>query len=259
MINYEPLDCTKALLLYTRFALHAPSQNLLDTAKKVAQFTLALLALIPCLILDLALSAKMYYCTKPGIRCFVLSMPAHQHNLNGKPSEDLVEGVLCYYHYNPPVNLSLKDFFSDSLKSAFRFHLKTTKDAYKELILNGGVVERGDPPTEIYSWCAGCLLAHYIVSISHLNAIKWVYYSLNTPETMNISASYNLLSQEERASVILQIIVPETHWDLTERSKILVGKIRTQALALTQDPDFIKNIYTPVTKPIFLYDIIYNY
>lgn len=279
--NYQSFDLTKAITNYGRTTWNEPLTNCIDLCRKVGAIALTILGLLPAILSDLALIplAKAYRACNPASPNIFPGQPPvpppqigpvpvpQQIRPGVVPTPQQVNQLMEHPYPFFPFGINHVQFFRDALRQAFVFNEPDKRVTYQNLI------EEDDPgEIDIYSWTAGCLLAHYLRSKVQSDRADQLFPKVcpppanplrgnaelarlqrnqqNADQVDRLRQQYHVLSREEKASVLLQIMVPQTQWQLTRRAEKLVNDIRAAALAITQNNDYNVQIYRPAVNQI---------
>jgi hypothetical protein len=295
--NYQPLSITKSLLESVN---DLPSRSLLQTCAKVGAAVLTALALLPALLIDLVLTAasltyRCCYPTRPPIIAPPLPRPpaapvapiapvapvappvvvAPPPARAGRvPEANLVDQMANTPYAVFPARVAHVDFFRNSLNAAFDFLTPEKVAQYTALIENGGVVDEGEAPIDIFQWSTSILIAHYLRTRQHIGDAQTHYLfprtipdpvalplgqanvdrlarnDANRTDIDRLYRSYDALTREDRAAALLQLVVPEVNWQLSAAAEQFVRNALVKAQALTQIQEFNIQIFGPVSADI---------
>ena len=254
--RYRPFEASRELCGEIRNFWNIPVCSWRATADKVASLVILTLFIPVFAVLDLVKYVYRLVCCnlgservvlrprpgritsipEPEVRTDNISVPAvriddtpmmpivaRDHQANGVPDQSLIEEVTKQFYNRPPS-------LSQSVEEAFRFLDQETRQAYKRLIINDGVPDDDVPnreandagphaSVEIFQWTANCSRAQF-----------WKYSD---------NGDADCLSQRERATVLLKIMVPEIDWQLTPMAKEWVTRIQREGLILHRKQDFL--------------------
>lgn len=203
-----------------------PQEHWKEVAKLVALIALFPIIAISTLVLDVA-----YICAKKVYVWWNRQPLPPREGVT--PSQKLIEQVLT-----PPKLPRPRTFvpiFARSIRWALGVLDKKTRDIYKKLVKSEGV-EIGDleeAPIEVFQWSAGCAVAADLVEGA-------IYDTLS---------GYDKLNRNEKAAVLLQVIVPETRWKLSGDAVAVLYALNAEALRITRTLTFCSS-YRAIIKNI---------
>jgi hypothetical protein len=250
--NYHPFDGTKWVLDYTKEQWN--SQNL-DRSKKVTILALTILSVPFALAIDLAFSATILgisAITQIYQACCQPSEPSETDEESDNDEDPSIQVLSSPYKILPSRMTNIQ-FFEDALKQGFSFLDPSTKDIYRELVLNDGMLHQGDPPISIHHWMSGCLLVHYLRTRSHdVRAIQLYPGSSRNPDiTANVQRTlnaFNSLEESQKAAALLRIVIPQSDPPLTNDAREVVRQIQERAIQISQDRYYLTTILYPLNK-----------
>lgn len=271
LTSYQPFDYTKALAISTQSAWRREDRNWIDVCKKVGTVALNIIAFLPTLLLDLVLMPISFAC-----RSCTASSPENIDpnvqqpeivRLGRIPTPELVNQIESHPYPAFPYGLTHLEFFRDALRSAFNLLENPKQEEYKLFI-----AEDNPEQVNIYLWSASSLLVHYLRSKDQSHQVDRLFPNTfpdplvplqgqaeearllriqnNANELDVLWNQYRFLTREERASAILQIMVPEIKWQMTRNADNFVKSIHAKALDITQNVEFNVQIYRPLVNDI---------
>jgi hypothetical protein len=165
------------------------------------------------------------------------------HAPDGMPDEWLIEELNRAPYAEPPADLERVRFFRDAMQAALGFIAPHARAYYVDLFRNEGVPEEGDARIDIYTYSAGCLIAHYC------------RYPIAHRDQDPIYAAFQQLPLLDKALVLLRLIAPEKDWRLTELAINLIQRIQEKAHNMSQDQFFLREVMAPAALDPALYPL----
>lgn len=242
---------TEAVLNYGQKAWDTPSKNCLEMAKKVGQIALVILSFPFVLLIDLVV--RMYNCCfKRNVTAYVPPPPAPEvpfHLAGGTPEGPLVEWILKpRYPDNPFVRgVDNRRLFQDAIRYTLKLFNPQQKEIYRQMIINGGYLNEGEGPFDIYHWAARALLAHYLVTKQYHHFAR--LYPIDRI-LEGLPDLFLALPDQKKAIVLLQAMTsPTIEWTFDEPTRKVVNLLNAHAQEMTQNQDFLR-IYEPIVAEI---------
>jgi hypothetical protein len=265
--TYKPFSNTQELMAYGKKNWESPSADLIDLVQKIGKLAVTILALLPTLLLDLSLSCFSYVyqaCyqedTKvnitpnpPSLAIAAPTQPAAK--LKKDPTQDQIDKInRQVFQYRAPNN---QTFFKEALDNALDF-AGANSNKYQKLIRDQGVAEDEEEDfVDIFKWSAECLVIHWlrvknksmVIPFSHFPYTRLDAADPNfSIRLLALSAKYENLSEKDRATAVMQIILPHEEWNLTESSLTFIRDLQGIAMEITRVRDYNLNICGPVSR-----------
>ncbi|MBX7067550.1 MAG: hypothetical protein K1X28_10010 [Parachlamydiales bacterium] len=226
----QPFELTKTLFEFQRSSWDYP-QDCLDLCKKVGTIALSILLSLPALFADIillpfSLITRTCYAPPSGDDNLQRLQNAAPFPQEGRDTEQ----------------------FKNALTEAFSFLPLDRKRAYKELIMNGGMPEEGDPLIDSFKWCAEVYIVH---SLRNSNPQLFpASHERHRQQIDGIMRHYRSLPPIERTAVCLKCIDPEFSVNFNRDQFDFLHEIQACALDITRNPDYNREIYTPIANEV---------
>lgn len=235
--NYQPFSWTKQVHNFAAPAWNRSANNFLEISKKITLVALGILFTGVVFAADLMMTgiSLAYRAYSP-----IVSRPPMRPHFEAHQAKIKVTDNL--------------QFMKDALDAAFSLLDEGTAELYKELIKDQGIPSIDCKEyVDIFGWCAGAYVIHFLRRSPRCDLSQIYPNNLSTIDHPQIQIkkdlidSFNSLPDKEKNKITDKFFSPHDKINLSERTKKILHQIHAIAIEMTQDPHFIKEIYTPAT------------